>query len=62
MSALTPSAREVPVRDVTGGTGPHAGRPIATAGARPGEAAGALILVHGRGGDAGEMRAERRLS
>jgi phospholipase/carboxylesterase len=43
------------MRDVTGGTGPHAGRPIATAGARPGDAAGALILVHGRGGDAEEM-------
>ncbi len=43
------------MRDVTGGTGPHAGQPIARAGAPPGEAAAALILVHGRGGDAEEM-------
>lgn len=43
------------MRDVTGGTGPHAGRPIAAAGASPGDAAGALILVHGRGGDAADM-------
>ena len=41
--------------DVTGGTGPHADQPIARAGAPLGDAAGALILVHGRGGDAGEM-------
>src|SRR5215207_1820470 len=41
--------------DVTGGTGPHAGQPIARAGAPLGDATGALILVHGRGGDAGEM-------
>ena len=41
--------------DATGGTGPHAGQPIARAGAPPGDAAGALILVHGRGGNAGEM-------
>jgi phospholipase/carboxylesterase len=41
--------------DVTGGTGPHAGRPIAKAGAPLGDAAAALILVHGRGGDAEEM-------
>jgi hypothetical protein len=39
------------MRDVTGGTGPHAGRPIARAGAPPGVAVGALILVHGRGGN-----------
>ncbi|MBV1800097.1 alpha/beta hydrolase [Siccirubricoccus sp. G192] len=43
------------MRDVTGGTGPHAGQPIATMGAPPAEAAGALILAHGRGGDAEEM-------
>jgi phospholipase/carboxylesterase len=43
------------MRDVTGGTGPHAGQPIARAGAPLGDAVGALILVHGRGGDAGEM-------
>jgi hypothetical protein len=43
------------MRDVTGGVGPHAGQPIAAAGAPPGEAAGALILVHGRGGDAAGM-------
>ena len=43
------------MRDITGGVGPHAGQPIATAGVPPGEAAGALILVHGRGGDAVDM-------
>jgi predicted esterase len=43
------------MRDATGGTGPHAGQPIARAGAPPGDAAGALILLHGRGGDAEEM-------
>ena len=41
--------------DVTGGTGPHAGQPIARAGAPLGDATAALILVHGRGGDAEEM-------
>ena len=43
------------MRDITGGVGPHAGQPIAMAGVPPGEAAGALILVHGRGGDAAGM-------
>jgi phospholipase/carboxylesterase len=43
------------MHDVTGGVGPHAGRPIAAAGTPLGEAAGALILVHGRGGDAADM-------
>lgn len=43
------------MRDVTGGAGPHAGQRIAMSGAPPGEAAGALILVHGRGGDAASM-------
>ena len=43
------------MRDVTGGTGAHAGQPIATAGAAYGNAAAALILVHGRGGDAEEI-------
>jgi phospholipase/carboxylesterase len=43
------------MRDVTGGVGPHAGQPIAAAGAPPGEAGGALILVHGRSGDAAGM-------
>ena len=36
-------------------TGPHAGQPVATAGAKLDAAAGALILVHGRGGDAAGM-------
>src|SRR3954465_9184150 len=43
------------MRDVTGGTGPHARQPIAVAGTPLAEAAGALILVHGRGGSADEM-------
>jgi phospholipase/carboxylesterase len=43
------------LRDVTGGTGPHAGQPIASAGTPLAGAAGALILVHGRGGSAEEM-------
>lgn len=43
------------MRDVTGGIGPHAGQPIARAGAPLAEASGALILVHGRGGDAADL-------
>jgi phospholipase/carboxylesterase len=43
------------MRDVTKGTGPHTGQPIATAGTPLVEAAGALILLHGRGGSADEM-------
>ncbi len=43
------------MRDVTGGQGPHAGQPIAMAGAPLASAAGALVLVHGRGGDAADM-------
>ena len=43
------------MRDVTGGAGPHADQPIARAGAPLGDATAALILVHGRGGDAEEM-------
>src|SRR3954447_1164283 len=43
------------MRDVTKGTGPHTGQPIATAGTPLAEAAGALILLHGRGGSADEM-------
>lgn len=42
------------MRDVAGGMGTHAGRPIATTGA-PAAATGALVLVHGRGGDAADM-------
>jgi predicted esterase len=61
MNALTTSAREVLVRDVAGGTGPHAGLPIAMAGAPLGGAEGVLILVHGRGGDAGGMLRLARL-
>lgn len=36
-------------------TGPHAGRPVLTVGAPLPEAAGALVLVHGRGGSAEDM-------
>jgi predicted esterase len=43
------------MRDVTRGTGPHAGQPVAVAGPPLAEAAGALILLHGRGGSADEM-------
>lgn len=43
------------MRDVTGGTGPHAGQPIALAGAPLADAGAALILVHGRGGSAQDM-------
>ena len=41
--------------DVAGGTGPHAGRPVMRAGAPLGDAAAALVLVHGRGGSAADM-------
>ena len=50
------------MRNVTGGSGPHTGRPVATAGAPLAEATGALILVHGRGGSADEMLGLRLLS
>ena len=40
---------------ITSGVGPHAGRPVATAGAPIDGAKAALILVHGRGGNAPEM-------
>jgi phospholipase/carboxylesterase len=43
------------MRDITGGSGPHAGQPVATAGTPLAEATGALLLVHGRGGSADEM-------
>jgi phospholipase/carboxylesterase len=43
------------MRDITGGTGPHAGQPIAVSDAPPDKATEALILVHGRGGDAAGM-------
>lgn len=43
------------MRGIGEATGPHAGQPVARAGAPPGVAAGALVLVHGRGGDAEEM-------
>lgn len=35
--------------------GPHQGQPVATAGADPGDAAAAMILVHGRGASADSM-------
>jgi len=41
--------------DLSGGIGIHAGLPIARAGAAMEQATGALILVHGRGADAGGM-------
>jgi len=40
---------------LTGGQGRHSGQPIALAGAAPDQADGALVLVHGRGGDAAGM-------
>jgi predicted esterase len=43
------------MRDVTESWGPHAERPVATAGAPLAEATGTLILVHGRSGSADEM-------
>ena len=43
------------MRYVTGGTGPHAGQPVAAAGTTLAQATGALVLVHGRGGSAEEM-------
>lgn len=46
---------------ITRGVGPHAGRPVATAGAPLDGATAALILVHGRGGDAAEMLELARL-
>nr|HMQ23939.1 hypothetical protein [Planctomycetota bacterium] len=50
------NATEIPMPlDVTGGEGPHAGRPIRRAGAPLERARGALVLVHGRGGDAADI-------
>jgi predicted esterase len=43
------------LRDVTEGVGPHVGQKIASAGSPLAEAALALILVHGRGGNADQM-------
>ena len=43
------------MRDVTGGTGPHAGQAIATAGAPLRRAKAAAVLVHGRGAEAEDM-------
>jgi predicted esterase len=43
------------MRHVTGVTGPRARQPIVTAGPPPGNATAAMVLVHGRGGDAEEM-------
>jgi predicted esterase len=40
---------------ITGGDGPHAGQALVGAGPAWGQAAGALILVHGRGADAAGM-------
>ena len=42
---------------LTGRTGPHGGQPSAATRAPLGDAAGALIRLHGRGGDAKEMLA-----
>ena len=41
--------------DLSGGVGVHAGLPMARAGAAIEQATGALVLVHGRGADAGGM-------
>jgi predicted esterase len=41
--------------DVTAGQGPHAGQPIATAGTPLHRAKAAVVMVHGRGADAGGM-------
>ncbi|HEY0419263.1 MAG TPA: dienelactone hydrolase family protein, partial [Acetobacteraceae bacterium] len=41
--------------DLTGGTGPHSGRPIARAGAPLTVARAVLILLHGRGGSGADM-------
>ena len=49
------------MRYVTEGRGPHAGQPIATAGKPLGDATGALILAHGRGGDADEVGIARQI-
>jgi predicted esterase len=35
--------------------GPHQGEPVLRAGAAPGEAAAAVLLLHGRGADAGDI-------
>lgn len=40
---------------ILGGSGPHAGQPVLTAGEPLGQAKAALILVHGRGGSAEDM-------
>jgi phospholipase/carboxylesterase/glyoxalase family protein len=40
---------------VTGGSGPHAGQSVAASGAALEAAVGAVIMLHGRGGDAGDM-------
>ena len=37
------------MRMILGGTGPHAGQPVAQAGTAPGQAHSAMVLVHGRG-------------
>jgi predicted esterase len=41
--------------DVTEGTGPHAGQPVRILGPHLDQATSALILVHGRGGNAADM-------
>jgi predicted esterase len=43
------------MRPLTGGSGPHEGQPVATAGAKLAEAHAAIVLLHGRGGDAASM-------
>ena len=39
----------------TRGPAPHGGRPVLAAGAPAAEAAGAMILLHGRGGSADDI-------
>lgn len=43
------------MRLIAGGAGPHAGQPIAASGAALQEATAAILLLHGRGGDAAPM-------
>ena len=43
------------MRDISGGVGPHAGQTVVVAGTPLSEATRALIMVHGRGGNAADM-------
>lgn len=52
---MSPAAPELTGGQLTGGHGRHSGQPIALAGAALDQADGALVLAHGRGGDAAGM-------